>query len=93
MCYSHCTTASRGNVIYSNMYHLNDGAPCHTGQSRGICVEGRCEAVSCEGKLGVEAYRDKCGVWCGRGDSCLRVSGLFDNITHPGSKYYTTALG
>ncbi len=87
MCYSHCKTVTRGNVIYSNMYHLDNGAPCVTEESRGLCVQGRCEAVSCDGVLGVGAYRDECGVWCGRGDTCLRVSGIFNNITYPGSEF------
>ncbi len=85
MCYSHCETATR-DYIHSVMHRLGDGAPCRTDQSRGVCVQGHCEAVSCEGVLGVDSYKDECGVWCGRGDSCVRVSGVFNNITQPGSE-------
>lgn len=91
MCRSHCVTESRENVIYSIMDNLPDGAPCLTADSRGVCVQGTCEPVGCDGVLGRPSYVDECGVWCGSGDSCVRVSSVFKSITHPGNYFYYAA--
>ena len=68
------------------MYDLPDGAPCLTAHSKGVCVQGTCEPVGCDGVLGGHSYMDECGVWCGRGDTCVRVSGVFNDISLHGSK-------
>ena len=77
---------------------LQDGAPCITpvdhayslvdhSQSdrtpyRGVCIDGGCVPVGCDGDLYGKAHRDKCGVWCGNGTSCHHLSGQYSNINN-----------
>ncbi|XP_076068960.1 ADAMTS-like protein 5 [Oratosquilla oratoria] len=48
-----------------------------TRNREGLCVNGRCLRVSCDGRLGSGFSEDKCRVCGGHNESCTRHSGVF----------------
>ena len=82
-CRSHCfATDAQDSVIHSTLPTLPNGTPCLTSSasSQGACLSGHCKAISCTGELGGESERDRCGVWCGDGTSCVPVAGAFNQV-------------
>jgi len=76
VCQSHCSpgpSPSNGVIYTSSRSSLPDGTPCRASQSQGICLDGACEPVGCDGMLWSKWNMDECGVWCGAGSPCLRV--------------------
>uniref|UniRef100_A0A674AZY2 Si:ch211-267e7.3 n=1 Tax=Salmo trutta TaxID=8032 RepID=A0A674AZY2_SALTR len=53
----------------------HDGTYCRDGIYQGVCIEGQCQTVGCDGKLYSSKTVDTCGVCGGNGSSCYRVSG------------------
>ena len=75
------------------MTDLPDGTPClfttessSRNESLGVCVSGECVPVGCDKELEQMSSRDKCGVWCGNGSTCVSVSDTYtisvDNQNH-----------
>ena len=89
MCHSHCIPDG-SKIIHTKTYDLRDGTQCLTASSPGVCVSGECTPMDCSHTLGADSYKDECGVWCGLGDSCWKVSGVYNNVSQHGSKH---ALG
>ncbi|XP_022084312.1 ADAMTS-like protein 2 [Acanthaster planci] len=66
---------------------LPDGTPCskyrgcdwwnRVSQSQGICLQGQCLDVGCDGTINSTKALDSCGVCGGDGSSCRIVSGRF----------------
>ncbi|XP_037549289.1 A disintegrin and metalloproteinase with thrombospondin motifs 17 [Nematolebias whitei] len=54
-----------------------DGTPCGPFES-GLCVNGSCKNIGCDGIVGSSAEEDICGVCNGHGLSCKRVKGEFN---------------
>ncbi|KAL3087023.1 hypothetical protein niasHS_005262 [Heterodera schachtii] len=72
------TCRPEGDSFYYNWAEkVIDGTKCDA-YGEEICVDGICLPVGCDGKLGSEAKRDKCGVCQGDGSQCKTVEGLFD---------------
>ncbi|XP_052003156.1 ADAMTS-like protein 4 [Xyrauchen texanus] len=62
---------------------VRDGTPCANNTPNDVCVGGRCLIEGCDGVLGSELVRDRCGV-CGGGDgTCKRITGSFLNTSVP----------
>uniref|UniRef100_UPI00358F02E4 thrombospondin type-1 domain-containing protein 4-like isoform X2 n=1 Tax=Myxine glutinosa TaxID=7769 RepID=UPI00358F02E4 len=60
-----------------------DGTPCDppgNESAPGVCVEGSCERVGCDGYLGSSRNLDHCGVCDGDGSTCRRINGQFQHV-------------
>ncbi|KAL2100231.1 hypothetical protein ACEWY4_004625 [Coilia grayii] len=55
-----------------------DGTSCGTLES-GVCANGTCQKVGCDGILGSLAREDHCGVCNGNGKSCKVIKGDFNH--------------
>ncbi|CAH1797973.1 unnamed protein product [Owenia fusiformis] len=65
---------------------VEDGTKC----LGGVCINGYCQQVGCDGVIGSNKHLDKCGKCGGDGTSCRIVSGIF---TNPKLKYgYNTVI-
>ncbi|MBN3278881.1 ATL2 protein, partial [Polyodon spathula] len=73
-CDLHCTTVDGQRQL---MVPARDGTSCKYSDYRGVCVNGRCEPIGCDGVLFSSHTLDKCGVCQGNGSSCIRVTGNF----------------
>ncbi|XP_058861336.1 ADAMTS-like protein 2 [Acipenser ruthenus] len=73
-CDLHCTTVDGQRQL---MVPARDGTSCKYSDYRGVCVNGRCEPIGCDGVLFSTHTLDKCGVCQGNGSSCIRVTGNF----------------
>ncbi|KAL7839703.1 hypothetical protein SRHO_G00263610 [Serrasalmus rhombeus] len=73
-CDLHCTTSDGQRQL---MVPARDGTSCKYSSYRGVCVDGRCEPIGCDGVLFSPNTLDKCGVCKGDGSSCSRVTGNF----------------
>ncbi|MFT7813519.1 ADAMTS-like protein 2 [Arapaima gigas] len=73
-CDLHCTTSDGQRQL---MVPARDGTSCKYSNYRGVCVNGRCEPIGCDGVLFSSHTLDKCGVCQGNGSSCSRVTGNY----------------
>uniref|UniRef100_A0A673LM56 ADAMTS-like 2 n=1 Tax=Sinocyclocheilus rhinocerous TaxID=307959 RepID=A0A673LM56_9TELE len=73
-CDLHCTTSDGQRQL---MVPARDGTSCKYSNYRGVCVNGRCEPIGCDGVLFSPNTLDKCGVCQGDGSSCSRITGNF----------------
>ncbi|XP_070820815.1 ADAMTS-like protein 2 [Chaetodon trifascialis] len=73
-CDLHCTTTDGQRQL---MVTARDGTSCKYSSYRGVCVDGKCEPIGCDGVLFSSNTLDKCGVCQGDGSSCSRVTGNF----------------
>nr|XP_015210526.1 PREDICTED: ADAMTS-like protein 2 isoform X1 [Lepisosteus oculatus] len=73
-CDLQCTTTSGERQL---LVPAHDGTNCRDGIHQGVCIEGKCEMVGCDGKLYSRKTVDKCGVCGGDGGSCCRISGSY----------------
>ncbi|KAK9522036.1 hypothetical protein VZT92_018529 [Zoarces viviparus] len=73
-CDLHCTTTDGQRQL---MVTARDGTSCKYSSYRGVCVDGKCEPIGCDGVLFSSNALDKCGVCQGDGSSCSRVTGNF----------------
>ncbi|XP_048835152.1 ADAMTS-like protein 2 [Brienomyrus brachyistius] len=73
-CDLHCTTPDGQRQL---MAPARDGTSCKYSNYRGVCVNGRCEPIGCDGVLFSPHTLDKCGVCQGNGSSCSRITGNF----------------
>ncbi|XP_018601974.1 ADAMTS-like protein 2 [Scleropages formosus] len=73
-CDLHCTTPDGQRQL---MVPARDGTSCKYSNYRGVCVNGRCEPIGCDGVLFSSHTLDKCGVCQGNGSSCSRVTGNY----------------
>ncbi|CAB1459854.1 unnamed protein product [Pleuronectes platessa] len=71
-CDLHCTTTDGQRQL---MVTARDGTSCKYSSYRGVCVDGKCEPIGCDGVLFSSNTLDKCGVCQGDGSSCSRVNG------------------
>ncbi|XP_072547105.1 ADAMTS-like protein 2 [Salminus brasiliensis] len=86
-CDLQCTTTTGERQL---LVPARDGTFCRDGVYKGVCIEGRCQVVGCDGKLYSSKTVDKCGVCGGNGDSCYRVSGSYrKGITQLGYAFIT----
>uniref|UniRef100_A0AAY4DYH8 PLAC domain-containing protein n=1 Tax=Denticeps clupeoides TaxID=299321 RepID=A0AAY4DYH8_9TELE len=73
-CDLHCTTSDGQRQL---MVPARDGTSCKYNNYRGVCVDGKCEPIGCDGVLFSPNILDKCGVCQGDGSSCSRVTGNY----------------
>ncbi|XP_026107668.1 ADAMTS-like protein 2 [Carassius auratus] len=73
-CDLHCTTSDGQRQL---MVPARDGTSCKYSNYRGVCVNGRCEPIGCDGVLFSPNTLDKCSVCQGDGSSCTRITGNF----------------
>uniref|UniRef100_A0A8C2Z2Q0 ADAMTS like 2 n=1 Tax=Cyclopterus lumpus TaxID=8103 RepID=A0A8C2Z2Q0_CYCLU len=71
-CDLHCTTTDGQRQL---MVAARDGTSCKYSSYRGVCVDGKCEPIGCDGVLFSSNTLDQCGVCQGDGSSCSRVTG------------------
>ena len=91
MCHSHCVHGDSA-MIHTKTYELRDGTQCLTANSLGVCLAGECMPVDCSHTLGANSSKDECGVWCGSGDSCWKVSGVYNNVSQHGSEHMYSGI-
>ncbi|XP_053726640.1 ADAMTS-like protein 2 isoform X1 [Synchiropus splendidus] len=77
-CDLHCTTTDGQRQL---MVVARDGTSCKYSSYRGVCVDGKCEPIGCDGVLFSSNILDKCGVCQGDGSSCSRVTGNFRRLS------------
>ncbi|KAK1785848.1 hypothetical protein P4O66_003220 [Electrophorus voltai] len=86
-CDLQCTTTTGERQL---LVPAHDGTFCRNGAYQGVCIEGQCQVVGCDGKLYSSKTVDKCGVCGGKGDSCHRISGSYrKGITQLGYAFIT----
>ncbi|XP_056275353.1 ADAMTS-like protein 2 [Pseudoliparis swirei] len=86
-CDLHCTTTDGQRQL---MVAARDGTSCKYSSYRGVCVDGKCEPIGCDGVLFSSNTLDKCGVCQGDGSSCSRVTGnLHKGATSLGYSFIT----
>uniref|UniRef100_A0A674JAI3 PLAC domain-containing protein n=1 Tax=Terrapene triunguis TaxID=2587831 RepID=A0A674JAI3_9SAUR len=73
-CDLQCTTRSGERQL---MAHAQDGTSCKDRTYQGVCINGKCEPVGCDGSLYSSRTMDRCRVCGGDGSTCYRVSGSF----------------
>ncbi|XP_023146487.2 ADAMTS-like protein 2 isoform X2 [Amphiprion ocellaris] len=73
-CDLQCTTISGERQL---LVPAHDGTFCRDTKYHGVCIEGICQPVGCDGKLFSSRTVDRCGVCGGNGTSCQRISGSY----------------
>ncbi|XP_008333008.1 ADAMTS-like protein 2 isoform X2 [Cynoglossus semilaevis] len=73
-CDLQCTTINGERQL---LVPAHDGTFCHDTKYHGVCIEGICQPVGCDGELFSSRRVDRCGVCGGNGASCQRVSGSY----------------
>ncbi|KAM5148837.1 ADAMTS-like protein 2 [Mantella aurantiaca] len=73
-CDLQCTSTTRERQL---LVPAHDGTTCRDRTFQGVCINGKCEPVGCDGKLNSARSLDRCGVCGGDGSTCYRVSGSF----------------
>ncbi|NWI24718.1 ATL2 protein, partial [Sula dactylatra] len=73
-CDLQCTTRSGERQL---MARAQDGTSCKDRTYQGVCINGKCEPVGCDGRLYSPRTMDRCRVCGGDGSTCHRVSGSF----------------
>ncbi|NXD15270.1 ATL2 protein, partial [Nothocercus nigrocapillus] len=73
-CDLQCTTQSGERQL---MAQAQDGTSCKDRTYQGVCINGKCEPVGCDGSLYSPRTMDRCRVCGGDGSTCHRVSGSF----------------
>ncbi|XP_074402480.1 ADAMTS-like protein 2 isoform X4 [Zonotrichia albicollis] len=73
-CDLQCTTRSGERQL---MARAQDGTSCKDRTYQGVCINGKCEPVGCDGSLYSARTMDRCRVCGGDGSTCHRVSGTF----------------
>ncbi|XP_063848711.1 ADAMTS-like protein 5 [Scylla paramamosain] len=68
-----------GQGIVYTFGKVTDGTHCKIRDKGrdGLCVNGRCLPLSCDGRLGGTAREDMCRVCAGRNDTCIHHVGVF----------------
>ncbi|NWV05869.1 ATL2 protein, partial [Ptilonorhynchus violaceus] len=86
-CDLQCTTRSGERQL---MARAQDGTSCKDRTYQGVCINGKCEPVGCDGSLYSPQMMDRCRVCGGDGSTCHRVSGSFRKaISHIGYVFIT----
>ncbi|XP_060744113.1 ADAMTS-like protein 2 [Tachysurus vachellii] len=86
-CDLQCTTTTGERQL---LVPAHDGTFCRNGVYKGVCIEGQCQVVGCDGKLYSSKSVDKCGICGGSGDTCYRISGSYrKGITQLGYAFIT----
>ncbi|KFR14694.1 ADAMTS-like 2, partial [Opisthocomus hoazin] len=73
-CDLQCITRSGERQL---MARAQDGTSCKDRTYQGVCINGKCEPVGCDGSLYSPRTMDRCRVCGGDGSTCHRVSGSF----------------
>ncbi|KAK1875253.1 ADAMTS-like protein 2, partial [Dissostichus eleginoides] len=73
-CDLQCTTMSGERQL---LVPAHDGTFCRDTKYHGVCIEGKCQAVGCDGELYSSRTVDRCGMCGGNGTSCQRISGSY----------------
>ncbi|KFO75210.1 ADAMTS-like 2, partial [Cuculus canorus] len=73
-CDLQCTTRSGERQL---MARAQDGTSCKDRTYQGVCIDGKCEPIGCDGSLYSPRTMDRCRVCGGDGSTCHRVSGSF----------------
>lgn len=73
-CDLQCTTISGERQL---LVPAHDGTFCRDTKYHGVCIEGKCQPVGCDGELYSSKTVDRCGVCGGNGTSCHRISGSY----------------
>ncbi|XP_071455344.1 A disintegrin and metalloproteinase with thrombospondin motifs 2-like [Hetaerina americana] len=78
-CQLACVSKETGEV-YASGENLIDGTPCSYDLDSGICVQGHCQDMGCDGMLDSEVKEDYCGRCGGNGSSCQNVTLTFKRL-------------
>ncbi|KAK7939989.1 hypothetical protein WMY93_003315 [Mugilogobius chulae] len=73
-CDLQCTTISGERQL---LVPAHDGTFCRDTKHHGVCIEGTCQPIGCDGELYSTKTVDRCGHCGGNGTSCQRISGSF----------------
>ncbi|XP_029687385.1 ADAMTS-like protein 2 isoform X2 [Takifugu rubripes] len=73
-CDLQCTTINGERQL---LVPAQDGTFCRDTKYHGVCIEGTCQPVGCDGKLYSSMAVDRCGICGGNGTSCQRISGSY----------------
>ncbi|XP_055935931.1 A disintegrin and metalloproteinase with thrombospondin motifs 16-like [Argiope bruennichi] len=64
-------------LVLSTM--LQDGTSC-SGNFSGVCIDGECRTVGCDGKIDSSVTPDMCGVCSGDNSTCKTIEGTFKAV-------------
>ncbi|RVE61073.1 hypothetical protein OJAV_G00166980 [Oryzias javanicus] len=87
-CDLQCTTESGERQL---LVPAHDGTFCHDAKHHGVCIEGTCQPVGCDGQLYSTKTVDRCGKCGGNGATCQRVTGSYrKGLTQLGYVFITS---
>ncbi|KAF7242787.1 A disintegrin and metalloproteinase with thrombospondin motifs 18 [Varanus komodoensis] len=84
-CKLYCT-AEDFDFFFAMSNRVKDGTPCSP-YTDDVCIDGICERVGCDHRLGSKAALDACGVCKGDNSTCLFFSGHY-LTQHKANDYY-----
>ncbi|XP_060073667.1 A disintegrin and metalloproteinase with thrombospondin motifs gon-1-like [Ylistrum balloti] len=77
LCSLTCISNTTGEVATFKDIPMDNGSPCKYDPPYGICMDGKCVAVGCDGVINSTVSEDACGVCGGNGSECKTVKGHF----------------
>ncbi|XP_069123085.1 A disintegrin and metalloproteinase with thrombospondin motifs 3-like [Argopecten irradians] len=77
LCSLTCISNTTGEIATFKDIPMDNGTPCKYDPPYGICMDGRCVAVGCDGVINSTVSEDACGVCGGNGSECKTVEGRF----------------
>ncbi|OWF37495.1 A disintegrin and metalloproteinase with thrombospondin motifs 10-like [Mizuhopecten yessoensis] len=77
LCSLTCISNTTGEVATFKDIPMDNGTPCKYDPPYGICMDGKCVAVGCDGVINSTVSEDACGVCGGNGSECKTVKGHF----------------
>ncbi|XP_068740000.1 A disintegrin and metalloproteinase with thrombospondin motifs 6-like [Montipora capricornis] len=68
--YPKCVLSCTAARFITTFGSVRDGTPCSDKPNSGVCINGQCKTVGCDGAVDSRAQKDRCGVCNGDGSSC-----------------------
>ncbi|XP_006815023.1 A disintegrin and metalloproteinase with thrombospondin motifs 3-like, partial [Saccoglossus kowalevskii] len=76
-CKLSCISEETHDLSVSSL-NVIDGTRCSYDNSNNICVQGQCQIVGCDNKLGSSLREDQCGVCGGDNSDCRTIRGTYN---------------
>ncbi|XP_057370656.1 A disintegrin and metalloproteinase with thrombospondin motifs 16-like isoform X2 [Daphnia carinata] len=73
LCRLTCVARETGDIFESSE-NVVDGTACSYERSNGICIQGQCQIMGCDKRLGSPAVENECGVCQGKPGDCTVAS-------------------
>ncbi|XP_046642903.1 A disintegrin and metalloproteinase with thrombospondin motifs 16-like [Daphnia pulicaria] len=81
-CQLTCMARETGE-IFESLENVVDGTACSYEKSNGICIQGQCQIMGCDRRLGSPAVENECGVCHGKQGDCAVASRHYSGAPRP----------